>query len=72
MCDLREVDVGIIGASLWLVDPVRESKWPQGSGIIAGMCLRDAHVKVAELNSGRTEGTERFVLHDRDDSPLFA
>ncbi len=63
---------GAGGLSLWLVDPVREAKWPQGDGLIAGMCLQDAHGKVAELNSGRTEGIERFVLHDGDDNPLFA
>lgn len=60
------------GLSLWLVDPVRDEwKWPQGDELIAGLCLRDAHAKVAELNSGRVSGSIRYVLHDAMLNPMF-
>lgn len=58
--------------TLWMVDPLRESKWPQDNNIIAGMCLQSAHAKVAKLNEGREPGVELFVLHDVDMNPLFA
>jgi len=59
------------GVSLWLVDPVRESEWPQGD-TIAGLSLNEAKAYVRMLNVGRGPNTEQFVLRDRNMNPLFA
>lgn len=58
--------------SLWLVDPLSESEWPQDDNLIRGMCLQTVHEQVASLNSGRDGMTERFVVRDQNNEPLFA
>lgn len=59
------------GITLWMVDPLRESSWPQGD-YLAGLSLQEARKRVATLNEGRDSETECFVLYGKDMKPLFA